>query len=90
MEKLLELRELLQQGKVEEALLLVDKLEDMNRRTAGGCYLSPTQLSNILQEGYQMVLKRVSAEAFEGRFEAEELESIVDRQAILSQAIALI
>lgn len=30
MEELLELRELLQQGKVDEALLLVDELEDMS------------------------------------------------------------
>ncbi|MUL36666.1 DUF29 family protein [Gloeocapsopsis dulcis] len=138
MEELLELRELLQQGKVDEALLLVDELEDMSlsdkinkidsygvillvhlikqqaegrstrsweisienaareirklnkRRKAGGYYLSPTQLSEILQEGYQIALKRASAEAFEGRFEAEELESMVNQQAILSQAITLL
>jgi ABC-type transporter Mla MlaB component len=138
MEELLELRELLQQGKVDEALLLVDELEEMSlsdkinkidsygvillvhlikqqaerrstrsweisienaareikklnkRRKTGGCYLSPTQLSEILQEGYQIALKRASAEAFEGRFEAKELESMVDQQAILSQAIALL
>ncbi len=30
MEELLELRELLQQGKVDEALLLVDELEDIS------------------------------------------------------------
>lgn len=138
MEELLELRELLQQGKVDEALLLVDELEDMSLsdkinkidsygvilliylikqqaekrstrsgeisiantareirklnkcRKAGGYYLSPAQLSEILQEGYQIALKRASVEALEGRFEAEELESMVDRQAILLQAIALL
>jgi len=137
MEELLELRELLQQGKVDEALLLVDELEDMSlsdkinkidsygvillvhlikqqaerstrsgeissenaareikklnkRHKAGDCYLSPTQLSEILQEGYQMALRRASAEAFEGRFEAKELESMVDQQAMRSQAIALL
>ncbi|AFZ32600.1 protein of unknown function DUF29 [Gloeocapsa sp. PCC 7428] len=138
MEELLELRELLQQGKVDEALLLVDELEDMSlsdkinkidsygvillvllikqqaekrstrsweisienaareirklnkRRKAGGCYLSSAQLSEILQEGYQIALKRASTETFEGRFEAEELESMVDKQMILSQAIALL
>ncbi|MES1026037.1 DUF29 family protein [Gloeocapsa sp. BRSZ] len=138
MEELLELRELLQQGKVDEALLLVDELEDMSlsdkinkidsygvillvhlikqqaekrltrsweisienaareirklnkRRKAGGYYLSSAQLSEILQEGYQIALKRASTEAFEGRFEAEELESMVNKQMILSQAIALL
>ncbi len=37
-----------------------------------------------------MALKRASVEAFEGRFEAEELESMVDKQMILAQAIALV
>lgn len=138
MEELLELRQLLQQGKVEQALSLVDELEDMSlsdkinkidsygvillvhlikqqaekrstrswnisidnavreikklnkRRKTGGFYLDAAELVEILQQGYEIALKRASAEAFEGRYEAEELEEMVDWQDVLSRAIALI
>jgi hypothetical protein len=138
MEELLELRQLLEQGKIHEALLLVDELEEMSlsdkinkidsyavillihlikqkaekrstrswdvsientvreinkinkRRKSGGVYLNPAELMDILQQGYQVALKRAALEAFEGRYETEELATMVDEQEILTQAVKLI
>jgi hypothetical protein len=138
MEELLEIRQLLEQGKIHEALLLVDELEEMSlsdkinkidsyavillihlikqkaekrstrswdvsientvreinkinkRRKSGGVYLNPAELMDILQQGYQVALKRAALEAFEGRYETEELATMVDEQEILTQAVKLI
>jgi ABC-type transporter Mla MlaB component len=138
MEELLELRQLLEQGKIHEALVLVDELEEMSlsdkinkidsygvillihlikqkaekrstrswdvsientvreinkinkRRKSGGVYLNPSELMDILQQGYQVALKRAALEAFEGRYEAQELAAMVDREDILSEALKLI
>ena len=138
MEELLEIRQLLEQGKINEALLLVDELEEMSlsdkinkidsygvillihlikqkaekrstrswelsienavreinkinkRRKSGGVYLNQTELMEILQQGYQVALKRASLEAFEGRYETEELATMVNEQEILSLSLELI
>ncbi|MEH1884617.1 DUF29 family protein [Nostoc sp.] len=145
MEELLELRQLLEQGKIYEALLLVDELEEMSlsdkinkidsygvillihlikqkaekrstrswdvsientvreinkinkRRKSGGFYLNQTELMDILQQGYQVALKRAALEAFvraafrrKGRYEAQELAAIVNQQETLAQALELI
>lgn len=138
MEELLELRQLLEQGKVYEALLLVDELEEMSlsdkinkidsygvillidlikqkaekrytrsweicienavreinkinkRRKSGGFYLQRAELIDILQQGYQLALKKAALEAFEGRYETEELAVMVDEQEIIAQALKLI
>jgi ABC-type transporter Mla MlaB component len=138
MEELLELRRLLEQGKIEQALLLVDELEEMSlsdkinkidsygvillihlikqqaekrltrsweismayavreikkinqRRKSGGNYLNYAQLRDILQQGYEIALKKASVEAFEGRYEAEELAAMVEESEILTLALQLI
>ena len=138
MEELLELRRLLEQGKIEQALLLVDELEEMSlsdkinkidsygvillihlikqqaekrltrsweismanavreikkinqRRKSGGNYLNYAQMRDILQQGYEIALKKASVEAFEGRYEAEELAAMVEESEILTQALQLI
>ncbi|MEH2014333.1 DUF29 family protein [Nostoc sp.] len=138
MEELLELRQLLEQGKIHEALLLVDELEEMSlsdkinkidsygvillihlikqkaekrstrswdvsientvreinkinkRRKSGGFYLNQAELIDILQQGYQVALKRAALEAFEGRYEAQELAVMVDWQETLAEALKLI
>ncbi|MFM5897018.1 MAG: DUF29 family protein [Dolichospermum sp.] len=138
MEELLEIRQLLKQGKINEALLLVDELEEMSlsdkinkidsygvillihlikqkaekrstrswelsienavreinkinkRRKSGGVYLNQTELMEILQQGYQVALKRAVLEAFEGRYETEELATMVNEQEILSLSLELI
>ncbi|HLO89305.1 MAG TPA: DUF29 family protein [Nostocaceae cyanobacterium] len=138
MEELLDLRQLLEQGKINEALLLVDELEEMSlsdkinkidsygvillvhlikrkaenrstrswevsienavreinkinkRRKSGGVYLNSTELQEILEQGYQVALKRAALEAFEGRYEAEELAAMVKEEEIINQALELI
>jgi ABC-type transporter Mla MlaB component len=138
MEELLELRQLLEQGKVYEALLLVDELEEMSlsdkinkidsygvillihlikqkaekrstrsweisienvvreinkinkRRKSGGFYLQRAELIDILQQGYQLALKKAALEAFEGRYETEELGVMVDQEEIRALALKLI
>jgi hypothetical protein len=44
----------------------------------------------ILQQGYQVALKRAALEAFEGRYETEELATMVNEQEILSLSLELI
>ncbi|MBD2615975.1 DUF29 family protein [Nostoc punctiforme FACHB-252] len=145
MEELLELRQLLEQGKIHEALMLVDELEEMSlsdkinkidsdgvillihlikqktekrstrswdvsientvreinkinkRRKSSGVYLNSAELMDILQKGYQVALKRAALEAFvraafrrKGRYEAEELATMVDGQETLAEALKLI
>ncbi|MEH2085276.1 DUF29 family protein [Nostoc sp.] len=138
MEELLELRQFLEQGKIHEALLLVDELEEMSlsdkinkidsygvillihlikqmaekrstrswdvsientvreinkinkRRKSGDFYLNQAELIDILEQGYQVALKRAALEAFEGRYEAQELAAIVDQQETLAEALKLI
>jgi ABC-type transporter Mla MlaB component len=138
MEELLELRQLLEQGKVYEALLLVNELEEMSlsdkinkidsygvillihlikqkaekrstrsweisienavreinkinkRRKSGGFYLQRAELIDILQQGYQLALKKAALEAFEGRYETEELAVMIDEQEIIASALKLI
>ncbi len=48
------------------------------RRKSGEFYLNQPELMDILQQGYQVALKRAALEAFEGRYEAEELGAMVD------------
>ncbi|MEH1872937.1 DUF29 family protein [Nostoc sp.] len=138
MEELLELRQFLEQGKIHEALLLVDELEEMSlsdkinkidsygvillihliqqkaekrstrswdvsientvreinkinkRRKSGDFYLNQAELIDILEQGYQVALKRAALEAFEGRYEAQELAAIVNQQETLAEALKLI
>jgi len=138
MEELLELKQLLQQGKIAEALLIVDELEEMSisdkvnkidsysvillihlikqnaenrstrswqlsiknaireinktnkRRKANGYYLSEAELLDILKDAYELAMEKASSEAYEGRYEAEELATMVDQEGILSQAMKLI
>lgn len=137
MEELIQIRQFIQQGKLNEALQIVDELEEMSlsdkinkidsygvillihlikqnaekrstrsweisiqnsvreinkinkRKKADGYYLTNEELIQILEEGYPIAIKRAALEAFEGRYEAEELATMVNRSAILSQAIEL-
>lgn len=138
MEEILELKQLLQQGKIDEALLIVDELEEMSlsdkvnkidsygvillihlikqnaenrsirswklsienavreinkinkRRKVSGYYLSKAELLDILEDAYEIAMEKAASEAFEGRYEAEELATMVDKEGILSQAMQLI
>ena len=60
------------------------------RRKANGTYLTQAEILETLEEAYESALKQAAFEAFEGRYEAFELGEMVDPNAIINQAIALI
>jgi hypothetical protein len=138
MEELLILKDLLLQGNIQGALIIVDELEEMSRndiiktirsyavilllhlikqqaenrttrswevsirnsvreiqrenkrRKAGGYYLVPEELLEILAEAYLNAIDEASLEVEEGRYEAQELEKLVNREEIINRALALI
>jgi hypothetical protein len=137
MEELLTLKQLIHEGKLTQALELVEELEEMsksdkvnkifsygiilllhlikqaaeNRTTkswetsilnavkqiqrtnqrykAKGTYLSEEELAETLQDAYESALRRAALEAFESRYEAEELGEMVEQAQILETAIRL-
>jgi len=138
MEELLTLKELLHQGNITEALLIVEELEEMSksdklnkifsygiilllhlikqtaenrttrswnlsirnsvkqiqrsncREKAQGTYMSETELAATLEDAYDLALEKAAIEAFEGQYEAEELNQLVERQEIINKAMNLI
>ena len=60
------------------------------RRKARGTYCEPSELRESFEDAYDIALDAAAREAFEGRYESEELDKMVDRSAIIDQAIALI
>ena len=60
------------------------------RRKAKGTYLSQLELSETLAEAYNIALSSAAIEAFEGRYEADELAAMCDRDEILADAVKLI
>ncbi|MFB2880758.1 DUF29 family protein [Floridanema aerugineum] len=138
MEELLTLKELLHQGKISEALLIVEELEEMSksdklnkifsfgiilllhlikqsaenrttkswdtsilnsvkqiqrtnkRHKAKGNYLTEEELLETLEDAYDSALRDAAIEAFEGRYEAEEIGKMVNRNEIIKKAMGLI
>ena len=138
MEELLTLKELLHQGNITEALLIVEELEEMSksdklnkifsygiilllhlikqtaenrttrswnlsirnsvkqiqrsncREKAKETYMSETELATTLEDAYDLALEKAAIEAFEGQYEAEELNQLVERQEIINKAMNLI
>jgi len=60
------------------------------RQHAGGTYVDQAGLAKILSEAYESALERAALEAFEGRYEAEELATKVDQTTIKQAALDLI
>jgi len=60
------------------------------RRKAKGTYLSKLELNETLAEAYNIALASAAIEAFEGRYEADELAEMCDRDEILADALKLI
>jgi hypothetical protein len=60
------------------------------RRKAGGNYFTPEELREILMDAYDSALDRAALEAFEGRYESEEIAVKIDRDSIIDRAIELI
>lgn len=138
MEELLTLKELLHQGKITEALLIVEELEEMSksdklnkifsfgiilllhlikqsaekritkswdtsilnsvkqiqrinkRHKAKGNYLTEEELLATLEDAYDSALRDAAIEAFEGRYEAEEIGEMINREEIIKKAMDLI
>lgn len=138
MEELLTLKELLHQGKITEALLIVEELEEMSksdklnkifsfgiilllhlikqsaekritkswntsilnsvkqiqrinkRHKAKGNYLTEEELLETLEDAYDSALRDAAIEAFEGRYEAEEIGEMINREEIIKKAMDLI
>jgi hypothetical protein len=66
------------------------RIQRINKRCkAGGWFLSPEELRDALEEIYDDALDRAAFEAFEGQYSANELALMVNRQEILTQALAL-
>jgi hypothetical protein len=60
------------------------------RRKASGTYLSLAELKIALEEAYPAALRYAAQEAFEGRYEDDELANMVDQNLIMEQALNLI
>ncbi|MFB2919433.1 DUF29 family protein [Aerosakkonema funiforme] len=60
------------------------------RRKAGGYYLTIKELRSALEEAYPQAIDRASLEVEEGRYEAEELEKLVNKEEIIDRALAAI
>jgi Domain of unknown function DUF29 len=69
----------------------VKQIQRSNKRQkSGGHYLTSEELMETLEDAYKSALDEAALEAFEGRYEAEEIAAMIDRTTILNQAIALI
>jgi hypothetical protein len=73
---------------IENAVREINKVN--KRRKSGGFYLQRAELIEILQQGYQLALKKAALEAFEGRYETEELAVMIDQEEIIASALKLI
>jgi hypothetical protein len=60
------------------------------RRKAKGNYCEPLELRETIADAYDIALDLAAVEAFEGRYEAEKLGAMVDRDRVIQEAIALI
>jgi len=60
------------------------------RRKAGGVYIEPNELKELLEEAYPLALKKAAMEAFEGQYFDEQLEPMFDKEHLLQQAFQLI
>ncbi len=60
------------------------------RRKAGGYYLLRDELQEILEEAYLNAIDSASLEVAEGRYEPEELTTMVNREEIISFALSAI
>lgn len=60
------------------------------RQKAGGAYLDQEGLTGTLLEAYQPALERAAVEAFEGRYEEEELAEKVQQAKVIDTAVDLI
>ena len=60
------------------------------RRKAKGNYLTEEELLETISDAYESALREAAIEAFEGRYEAEEISEMVDREEMIKTALDLI
>jgi hypothetical protein len=69
----------------------VKEIQRVNkRRKTGGYYLAMVELQDTLVDAYDFAQGMAALEAFEGRYETEEIGEMVDQSAILQNALTLI
>jgi hypothetical protein len=73
---------------IENAVYEIQKTN--RRRKAGGSYLTKEELREAISDAYRVAISGAAAEAFGGCYTVIQLAAMVDREAIISQAIALI
>jgi DNA primase large subunit len=67
------------------------KIQGLNkRRKAGGVYLPMEELRLALEEAYPQAINEASLEVEEGRYDAKELESLVNEEEVINRAFSLI
>ena len=68
-----------------------DSIERTNRRRkTGGHYLSEQGLKESIHDVYTIALRNAASEAFEGRYEMQEIAQMIGRETIEREALALI
>ena len=60
------------------------------RRKAGGYYASRSELRETIDEAFEAAIERAAVEAFEGKYDGDELERIIDETKIKETALTLI
>ena len=60
------------------------------RRKTGENYLTIEEFKETLDDAYSSALRQASLEAFEGIYQPEEIEAMIDKNKIINQALALI
>jgi hypothetical protein len=60
------------------------------RRKTGGNYLTIEELKETLDDAYFSALRQAALEAFEGIYQPEEIEAMIDKNKIINQAMGFI
>lgn len=60
------------------------------RRKSGGYYANEAELKETIDEAFEAAIERASLEAFEGRYDSEELKQMLEIEDIKEAALSLI
>ncbi|GAB4531543.1 MAG: hypothetical protein Tsb0014_15200 [Pleurocapsa sp.] len=60
------------------------------RRKSGGYYASSEELIETIDEAFEAAIERAALEAFEGRYDSNELEQMIDVKQVKQTALNLI
>ena len=73
---------------IENAVYEIQKTN--RRRKAGGSYLTMEELREAINDAYRVALSGAAAAFFGGCYTVSQLAAMVDREAVIHQAIALV